>query len=198
MICQDHVRGLSLFDQRTNDPIDLVKFLFCQVDSFSGGSEQFLIMTLRGFGVIGVLGMDRTLMWLFGTAITDKRSFLNTNTMLTDKVFADTVAAVAGSAFRITDKELVTGIRFFATIPVNAEVVGIIEASAIPGIHDPMFPDLFRDSRRIFADVFRDLTKRFAIIQRLFNVKPVFQREMLMVPGNDVRHNDLLCRRRER
>ena len=59
-------------------------------------------------------------------------------------------------------------------IPVNAEVVGIIEAAAIPGIHDPMFPDLFRNSRRIFADIFRDLTKRLAIVQRVFNVKSVF------------------------
>ena len=142
--------------------------------------------------------MDRTLMWLVGTAIANKRSPLNTNTMFTDKVLADIVAAVTGSAFRITDKQLVTGIRFFAMIPVNAEVVGIIEATAIPGINDPMLPDFFRDSGRIFADVFRDLTKRPAIVQRLFNVKSVFQSEMFMIPGNNVRHNDLLCRRRER
>ena len=81
---------------------------------------------------------------------------------------------------------------------MNAEVVGIIETSAIPGINGPMFPHLFRDSRRVFADILRDLAKRLSLVQRLFNVESVFQSEMLMVPGNDVRHNDLLCRRRER
>ena len=87
--------------------------------------------------------MDRTLVRLPGTAIADKRSLFNTITMLTDKVLTDIVAAVTGSAFRITDEQLVAGIRFSAMIPMNAEVVGIIETSAIPGINDPMFPDLF-------------------------------------------------------
>ena len=143
MVRQDHVRGLPLSDQRTDDPVDLVKFVLRQVDSFSGGSEQFLIVTLGSPGIISVLRMDRTLVRLFCAAVADKRSLFDAGTMPSDKVFADIVAAVTGPAFRIADDQLSAGIRFSAMIPMNAEVVGIVETSAVPGINDPVLPDLF-------------------------------------------------------
>jgi hypothetical protein len=60
---------------------------------------------------------------------------------------------MTGSAYRITENKLLTGIRLAASKPVNAKVVGIIETAPIPRICDSVFKHLIRNGRWILTEV---------------------------------------------
>ena len=82
-------------------------------------------------------------MTFFLTSIADIWCFLDLPAGFPFKAGADTVAFMAGTAEGIADDQLATCVRFFTVIPVDTEVVRIVETSFIPGIYDPAFPDFF-------------------------------------------------------
>ena len=73
MVCQDMIRGLSLFDQRGNDLILFVKLPLGHVDPGSGIAEFFPIFSVGGSGIVVVFVSDRTEVDLFRTAVADIR-----------------------------------------------------------------------------------------------------------------------------
>ena len=81
----------------------------------------------------------------FAATVADVRSLFNLTAVFAFKADADVVAAVAGAAQGITDDQLVTGIRFPASVSVNTEVVGVIKTAVVPCINNAVFPDLFGD-----------------------------------------------------
>lgn len=82
-------------------------------------------------------------MTLFLTSIADIWCFLDLPAGFPFKVGADTVAFMAGTAEGIADDQLATCICFFTVIPVDAEVVRIVETSSVPRVYNPAFPDFF-------------------------------------------------------
>ena len=87
--------------------------------------------------------MDRTAMTFFLTSIADIWCFLDLPAGFPFKAGAYTVAFMAGTAEGIADDQLATCVRFFTVIPVDTEVVRIVETSSVPRIYDPAFPDFF-------------------------------------------------------
>ena len=73
VVCQDMIRGLSLFDQRGNDLILFVKLPLGHVDPGSGIAEFFPIFSVGGSGIVVVFVSDRTEVDLFRTAVADIR-----------------------------------------------------------------------------------------------------------------------------
>ena len=71
VVRQDMIRGLSLFDQRRNDPILFVKLFFCHIDPGSGIPELFPVFPVSEPGVINVFVGDRTVINFFRTAVAD-------------------------------------------------------------------------------------------------------------------------------
>jgi len=107
------------------------------------------------------------------TAIADKRSFVDTFACFPLKVFAYVVTDMTGTTVSITENKLVAGVRLFAAETVDTEVVGIVEAAAVPGIGNPVFPDFVRDSGRILAQELCYFTEGLALIKGLFNKNTV-------------------------
>ena len=81
----------------------------------------------------------------FTAAIADVRSLFYLTAVFAFKTAADVVAAMAGTAQSVTDDQLVTGIRFPASVSVDTEVVGIIKTSAVPCVNNAVLPNLFGD-----------------------------------------------------
>lgn len=61
---------------------------------------------------------------------------------------------MTGTAERVTDHELVTGICFFTVETVDTEVVRVIKAASVLYINGSVPPDLFGNDRGIFAEIF--------------------------------------------
>lgn len=88
---------------------------------------------------------------------------------LTLKPFAYVVTDMAGAAVSIAEDELVAGVRFFTTEPVDAKVIRIGKTAPVPCVCDPVLPHFIRDSGRILAQIFGNLPERLSIVERLFN-----------------------------
>ena len=56
-----------------------------------------------------------------------------------------------GSTFHATENNFSTGIFLFAMVPMNVEVMGIIESTFMPPIRKPTGFDLFGDGSWILA-----------------------------------------------
>lgn len=181
MIGQDHVRGLSLFDQRLYDTVQVPEFFCGQINPGSGNGKQFLILSLGSFGVVIVFSVDRaSVSWLI-TAIADIGSFLNMGTVFPFEARTDVVASVTGAAESIADDHLTAGIGLFAMVAVDTEVIGVNKAASVPGINNSVFPDFLGDRGRIFAEETSDLAKRLMIVESLFNVFTVSKGKMFFV-----------------
>jgi len=93
------------------------------------------------------------------TAIADVGSLIQSATAFFHKIPAGLVAGWAGSTFDPAYKNLVADIYFSAVVPVNAEVLSIVEgALMIPVRGTPGF-DLLRDGGWIFTQEFCDILK---------------------------------------
>ena len=66
---------------------------------------------------------------------------------------------------------------------MDAEVIGVVEAAAIPGVNSPVFPNLPGDGRRVFAEVSGDLTEGSAFVEGLFDELAVGQGKVFVVAG---------------
>ena len=68
------------------------------------------------------------------TAVADIGRVFHPLTAFAFETGTDAVAFVAGTALCITDDQLVTGIRLFAAIAMNTEIIRVIKAAPVPGI----------------------------------------------------------------
>ena len=181
MIRQDHVRRLPLFDQRLYDTVQVPEFFRGKINTGSGIGKQFLILSLGRFSIVIVFCVDRaSVPWLL-TAIADIGSFLNMRTVFPLKAWTDVVASVTGTAESVANDHLSAGIGLFAVVAVDTEVIGVIKAAPVPGIHNSAFPDFFGDRGGIFAEETGNLAKRLMVVKSLFNIFTVFEGKMFFV-----------------
>ena len=128
VVCQDMIRGLSLFDQWGNDLILFVKLPFSHVDPCSGIPEFFPVFPVSEPGVIRVFVGNRAVIDFFRTAVADIGSPVKPYAVLFFKGSAGLVAGRTGCAFDSAEDNLSAGISLLAVIAVNTEVFGIIES----------------------------------------------------------------------
>ena len=109
---QDHVRGLTLADQRSDNPIDQMQFFSCQADPFSGRSAQFFIETLGSVCIVVVFVTDHEFIPGFGTDVADK--------IVDTKVIGIIEAATIPGVDDLKPQDLLrNGRQIFAKIPRN-------------------------------------------------------------------------------
>ena len=94
---------------------------------------------------------NRAMVYKLCAAIADIRGPVQTVTAFFFKIRACLVAGGAGSTFHATENNFSTGIFLFAMVPMNAEVMGIIEGTFMPPIRKPTGFDLFGDGSWILA-----------------------------------------------
>ena len=125
MVGDDLIRGLSLGNQGTDNFIFKTQFM-------SGETDAGTVYKLCA-------------------AIADIRGPVQTVTAFFFKIRACLVAGGAGSTFHATENNFSTGIFLFAMVPMNAEVMGIIEGTFMPPIRKPTGFDLFGDGSCILV-----------------------------------------------
>ena len=86
---------------------------------------------------------------------------------------ADLVAFEAGTALPVTDEELLTNIGPLAAEAVDTEVLRIIEAAFVPGIHGAVELYLLGDRGRILAEVAADVPEGTPVRDGIGNVLSV-------------------------
>ena len=161
MINEDLVGRLASHDEWRDYFVDPMELSAGKMDALSGGTECFPVFTIRKKGVIAVLMRDRTACVAFVAAVTDIRSPVDPATVLFDKTFTVQVAGRAGSAFDVTEDYLFAYIGPVAAITLGAEVMSIVKESfASVVFRQSVFPDFFRDGRRIFAQIAGNIFER--------------------------------------
>ena len=191
-VCQDHVGGLPLIHQRADDSVNKDQILPGKVDTFPGGRPLFLIEPLRDSRIVIVFCLDRTQVPGLFAPITNIGSGIDPGTVFPFKAGTDAVALMAGTAFCIAYDQLVTGIRLLAVVTMNAEVIRVIETPPVPGVDPPVTQDLFGNGGWIFAEITSYIGKCHALIQSLFNIQSVINRQMFIVSRYQFGHSNLL------
>ena len=107
--------------------------------------------------------------------IADIRGPVQTVTAFFFKIGACLVAGGAGSTFHTTENNFSTGIFLFAMVPMNAEVMGIIENTFMPPIRKLTGFDLFGDGSWIHAQETGNILKRGAVGQLILNISTILQ-----------------------
>ena len=138
MIGEDHVGGLSLFDQRSDNRINAVHFGSGFINTSLGRGMVFFVMTLGSMSIVIILCWYGAQVFLSGTAITDKGIPVQPSAGFLLKPGAHHVTFIAGTAQRITDADLLTCICFFTAEPVDTKVIRIIKDSLVPCVLDSM------------------------------------------------------------
>ena len=131
MVRNDLVRRLSLLDQRTDDPVFLVKFLSGHADTGAGLLKAFPIFAVSKPGIVSVFVSNGAMGNLFITAIADIRSFIEPAATFLFKVRAGLVAGRAGSTLDTAKKDFPTGIGLFTMVAVDTKVFGIIKGTFV-------------------------------------------------------------------
>jgi hypothetical protein len=147
----------------------------CHVDSFSGTAEKFFVLSVCGASVVDVFGWDRASIARFPAAVADIGSLVQPRAAFTLEPAAYLIALVTGPAFLVTNNYLLTNIGFSAVKAMDTKVVGIIETPLVPGVLDPVKPDLFGDRCRVFAQVFCDLLEAGLLVEGTFNKHTVVE-----------------------
>ena len=138
MIGEDHVGGLSLFDQRSDNRINMVHFGSGFINTSPGRGTEFFVMALGSMSIVIILRWYDAQVFLSGAAITDKGIPVQLSAGFLLKPRAHHVTFMAGTAQSITDDDLLTCICPFAAESVNTEVIRISKASLSPCVLDPM------------------------------------------------------------
>ena len=131
MVRNDLVRRLSLFNQRADNPIFLVKFTLRHVDARTGILKAFPIFAVSKPGIVSVFVCDGAVRNLFITAITDIRGFIESAAAFLFKVRAGLVAGRTGSTLDTAKEDFPAGICLFAMIAVDTKVFGIIKGTFV-------------------------------------------------------------------
>lgn len=132
MVGNDHVWGLSLQDQRLNHSVNRMQFLLRQVNACSGRYKPLRVHAVGGNGIVVVFEGNGAFISWFITAITNKRGFADPPALFQLKAVTDFITDMAGPTVGITKKKLLTSVGPAASEPVDAKVVGIVEAPPIP------------------------------------------------------------------
>ena len=188
MVCNDLVRRLSLLDQRTDDPVFLVKFTSGHTDTRTGLFKAFAIFAVSKSGIVSVFVCDGTVGNLFLTAVADIRSPVKPYTAFFFKVSASLVAGRAGCTFDSAQDDLSTGVSLLTVIAVNAEVFSIIESPFVIPIRETVSSDFFRDCGRVLAQEPGNILKGSTRIQLVFDIDTVFKSKMFLVTRNIFTH----------
>ena len=162
--------------------------MLCHVYAGTGIYQCFTVYPVGIDCIIPVLAGDGASAQYLGTAVTDIRSLIKAVTAFPDKVRTVLITNGAGCTLYTAEDDLVTDICLLTLITVNTEVVSIIECSfTIQKVH-PVELDLLGDGCRILAEVLGHLLEGQTFIERVFNVLPVFQSQVLLVTGYVLAH----------
>lgn len=142
------------------------------------------VMSVRRGGIVVILGMDRASVPGLVAAVAHERGLFNPWAAFPFETRADAVALMARSAQGVANDELAAGVGFLTAVTVNAEVIRIVEAAAVPGVNGSVFPDLPGNGGRILAEVPGDFAERSAFVEGLFDELPVIESKMLVVAWN--------------
>ena len=169
MVCDDHVRRLSLADEGLHDPVDSMKFLLRQVNAGTGIGKAVGILPVRRFRIVIVFRGNLAFVAGDRAAVADKGGFGNMAAFLTFEPVTDVVADVTGAAMDVAQGQFFAGIGFFAAEPVDTEVIGISKATPVPSVYGAVLPDFIRDGGGILAEISGYFTEGFSFIQGLFD-----------------------------
>ena len=122
MIRNDHVRRLSLCDQRPDNLIHVTEFLGGHINSCSCRYKTLCVVPVSRDGIVVVLGLDRASVPGSFAAVADKGSFRDTQTVLLFKARTYAVASQAGLAVDVAYLDLLAGVHLLATEAMNTEV----------------------------------------------------------------------------
>jgi len=125
------LRRLPLLDQRTDDPVFLVKFTSGHADARTGIFKTFTIFAVSKPGIVSIFVCDGTVGKLFVTAVADVGSFIEPAVAFFFKVGAGLIGGRAGSTLDTAKKDFSTGIGLFAMIAVDTKVFGIIKGTFV-------------------------------------------------------------------
>ena len=164
VVCEDLVRGLSLRDQRGNNHVLLMELMFCHVDTRAGIMKTLPVFPVSKPCIITVFMGDGTVVYGFGTSVTDIGSLVKTAAALLYKVRAGLVAGRTGGAFHLTEDDLMTHICLSAMVAVDTEVMGVIKGAFMIPVTKAVGPDLLGDGGRVFTEIFGDLLKRESLV----------------------------------
>lgn len=101
--------------------------------------------------------------------------------MLTFESVTYLIAFMTRAAFLVTDDHFLTDIGFPTVIPVNAEIVRVVEAALVPGILNSVKSDFLGNGCRIFTQISGDILERASIIQGVLNKQTVIEGQMFLV-----------------
>lgn len=181
MVRNDLVRRLSLFDQRTDDPVFLVKFLSGHVDTGAGLLKAFPVFAVSKPGIVGVFVGNGAMGNLFITAIADIRSFIEPAAAFLFKVRTGLIAGRAGSTLDTAEKDFPTGIGLFTMVAVNTKVFGIIKGAFVIPVGQPVCLHLLGDGSGIFTKETCDIFKRSTFGKLILDVDTIIQSQVFLV-----------------
>lgn len=162
MVRYDLIRRLSLRDQRTDNFILKTQFMSGETDAGTGARKRFPISAISGFGIVVIFMGNRAVVYEFWATIADIRSPVQTVAAFLFEVRTGLIAGRAGSAFHTAKNDFSTGIFLFAMIPMNTEVMGVIEGTFVVPIGKATGFDLFGDGSGILAQETSNILKRGA------------------------------------
>lgn len=175
MVRNDLVRRLSLLDQRTDDPVFLVKFLSGHADTGAGLLKAFPIFAVSKPGIVSVFVSNGAMGNLFITAIADIRSFIEPAATFLFKVRAGLVAGRAGSTLDTAKKDFPTGIGLFTMVAVDTKVFGIIKGTFVIPVGQAVHFHLFGNGSGILTEEACDVLKRSTFGKLILDVNTIIQ-----------------------
>ena len=189
MVCNDLVRRLPLLDQRTDDPVFLVKFTSGHADARTGLLKAFPIFAVSKSGIVSVFVRDGTVGNLFITAVADIGSFIESAAAFPFKVRTGLVAGRAGSALDTAKKDFPTGICLFAMIAVYTKVSGIIKGTFVIPVGQPVCFHFLRNRSGILTEEACDIFKRSTFGKFILDVDTIIQSQVFLITRYILTHS---------
>lgn len=125
-----------------------MQLFFRQANAGTGVGKAFGIFSVGSFRVVIVFRRNLAFSAWDRTAVTDKGCFVDMAAFTRLKSVAYVVADVTGTAMRVAEDKLVTGIGFFAAEPADTEGIGIGKAAPVPCICSAVLPNFIGDGGR--------------------------------------------------
>lgn len=111
----------------------------------------------------------------FGASVTNLRRLIQPVTSLFFEVRTCLVTCRAGGTFNTAYDNLSTGISFATFIPMNTEVLGIVEWTFVEPVIKSVKADFLGDSCRILTKKSGNILEGYPFIKRLLNVLTVIK-----------------------
>jgi len=127
MFHNDLIGRMALPDERGNDLINAVEFLFGKIDTRPGVPKHFAVFAVCKESIIMVFMWNGTTDMGLITAVADIGSPVKPVTAFLHKILTVLVAGGAGRTFRITENDFSADILLLAVKTVDAEIFSIQE-----------------------------------------------------------------------